>query len=171
MTGLRHYDNLGTARFLTFSCFRKRPVFSSDAACSVFLRRLSELRSCSRVKILGYVVMPDHVHLVLYPPDGLRLGLAIGQVKSLAAREILAFGGPPLAVGRASSAEIHKIWERRCYDHNCRTPETVREKIAYCHNNPVRRGLVSEPGEWEYSSFRWYAGEREVPLGIDAVEL
>ena len=62
------------------------------------------------------------------------------------------------------------VWNRRCYDHNCRDRDSVIEKINYCHNNPVKRGPVSEPGQWEWSSYRWYMGCRDVPLAIDDFE-
>jgi len=65
----------------------------------------------------------------------------------------------------------YQIFERRCYDHNCRTVEIVKEKILYCHKNPVTRGLVTSPEDWEWSSYRWYQGERDVPLAMDEVEL
>ena len=74
------------------------------------------------------------------PPDGLKLGLVIGELKSRMAKEFFADSGH-------QSREPRVYWQRRCYDHNCRSPETVREKINYCHTNPVKRGLVSEPDE------------------------
>ncbi len=46
------------------------------------------------------------------------------------------------------------LWQRRCYDRNCRTEEEVWEKVNYCHNNPVKRGLVSRPEDWQWSSCR-----------------
>jgi hypothetical protein len=60
--------------------------------------------------------------------------------------------------------------QRRCYDNNCRTSERVREKIEYCHNNPVVRKLVSAPGQWQWSSYNWYIGKRDVPIRIDTFE-
>gem|GEM_PF-6924353 len=55
----------------------------------------------------------------------------------------------------------------RCYDHNCRSSDKVTEKINYCHNNPVTRGLGSEPGQWRWSSYNWYMGQSDVPLEMD----
>ncbi len=59
---------------------------------------------------------------------------------------------------------------RRGYDHNCRARDTVLEKINYCHNNPVKRGLVSEPGEWRWSSYNWYAGVTDGPIEMDGID-
>jgi len=53
------------------------------------------------------------------------------------------------------------VWQRRFYDFVVRTEVKKREKLRYIHRNPVRRGLVLEPEQWAWSSFRWYAhGER-----------
>ena len=173
MTRLRHYDNLGTARFVTFSCYRRYPLLNEDTAALLFLIELGAIRTEHNIRILGYVLMPDHVHLVLYPPEEIRLGVVIGQMKARIVRAILAAWSergspvPEQLVVKNGGCRKHVIWQRRCYDHNCRTAEAVREKINYCHNNPVHRGLVSEPGEWRWSSYQWYAGKCDVPLAID----
>ena len=61
------------------------------------------------------------------------------------------------------------FWDKRCYDHNCRSPQTVVEKIRYCHNNPVTRGLVSDPAEWKWSSYNAQLGRPDVPLTVQPV--
>jgi putative transposase len=114
--------------------------------------------------------MPEHVHLVLLPPDGLGLGDAMGRFKSWTARQILndpEFRGIVLQRNDGSPA----LWQRRCYDHNCRTPEATNQKVEYCHYNPVRRGLVDHPSKWPWSSYNWYRDEEEVVLGIDGIEI
>jgi REP element-mobilizing transposase RayT len=102
---------------------------------------------------------------VVHPPDGLRVGLVIGEIKSKMARRYFA----ETPVGFKSAPRV--FWQRRCYDHNCRSVETVREKIDYCHKNPVRRGLVDEPGNWEWSSYNYYVGRSLTPLSMDRLEL
>jgi putative transposase len=167
MPRLRHYDSLGTARFVTVSCFQRHPLFRDGAIVTELLRHVSRLRTECGIRILGYVVMPEHVHLVLHPPDGLELGVVIGQLKGRSARALMPLIGGELYRSDARPAILH----RRCYDHNCRTVETVQEKIRYCHFNPVHRGLVSTTADWPWSSFRWYEGYRDVPLAIDDYDL
>ena len=118
----------------------------------------------------GYVIMPEHVHLVLHPPDNLKLGPMIGRVKSQSAGRIITEG--LMKLPRAcrlvrDGSERRVFWQPRCYDHNCRTPERGIEKINYCHKNPVVRGFVGEPGQWRWSSYNWYMGETDVPLAMD----
>jgi len=189
VTKLRHYDHLGTARFVTFSTYRREPLLTDDSIRRIIVEHLELVRRSFDVKLLSYVLMPEHVHLVIYPPDGLELGRVIGEMKSRSARAIFSQMGnppqaaikyppqavmkyPPQAVGhRSSKPEIDRsFWLKRCYDHNCRTPDTVREKIHYCHINPVKRGLVADPGDWYWSSYNWYTGGSDIPLEMDEFE-
>jgi putative transposase len=170
MPKLRHYDNLGMARFITFSTYRRRPILLVDEACLALAHEIDHMRKEMRIQLLGYVFMPDHVHLVLFPPANAELGKIIGQLKARSARNIgrvprivddlISFGDEPSV----------RVWQLRCYDHNCRSPLATREKIEYCHKNPVTRGLVKEPGEWRWSSYNWYQGVSVVPLEIDSIE-
>lgn len=171
MTLLRHYDNLGTVRFVTFSTFQRQPLLSSEPLVKPCLEEVGRLRIEHDIRILGYVIIPDHVHLVLHPPDDCALGRMIGQMKGRASRHMLRVleESDHLSTPRRGSDQP-AIWQRRCYDHNCRTVDTVREKINYCHNNPVTKGLVRDPGDWIWSSYRWYLGERSVPLEIDGFQ-
>ena len=165
MTRLRHYDDLGTARFVTFSCYYRLLSLNRPGVKEILVEELDRVRTRHRFRILGYVLMPEHVHLVLFPPEGMKLGLVIREIKSRSAKRYFATAkvAPPGAT--------RVFWQGRCYDHNCRTLETVREKIHYCHNNPVKRGLVSEPSLWRCSSFNWYQGGQDVPLVVDGMVL
>jgi len=165
MTQLHHYDNTGTARFITFSCFRRLPYLNHPEAKNILVEEIDRARNKHHLKLLAYVLMPEHVHLVLVPPEGTRIGYVIGEVKSRAAKRFFAASD----LTRAATNRV--FWEKRCYDHNCRTVDAVREKINYCHKNPVTRGLVSDPSEWMWSSFNWHEGQRDVPLRMDEVLL
>ena len=73
-------------------------------------------------------------------------------------------GAPPVLQGERSKRQF---WQRRFYDFNVSTQEKHVEKLRYMHRNPVKRGLVTEPGDWPWSSFRHYA-YREI--GVVEVE-
>lgn len=163
MPKLKHFDNTGTARFITFICYRKEPSLVDDLAKQILIRFIDQTRQKYKFKLLGYVIMPDHVHLVLHPLDGTPMGTVIGEIKSLSAREWF----KDKKFGTFKGRRV--FWQKRCYDHNCRTAEDVLDKIKYCHNNPVRRGLVQAPQNWEWSSCNWYLGKREVPLQMDSL--
>ena len=173
MTQLRHFDHLNTARFVTFSCYRRFRLLTPPAVIQVLIDELAVVRGRYGLRLYGYVVMPEHVHLVLWLPDTTKLGSVIGELKSKSARRILPLlldtHGRCIDRLRANRAgESRRVfWQIRCYDHNCRSPETVREKIEYCHKNPVTRELVKSPGEWKLSSYNWYAGRSDVPIAMD----
>ena len=101
----------------------------------------------------------------------------MGELKSLTAREILSTWKEKdykilsrLKIVRDGFGRF-AFWQRRYYDHNCRTQESVLEKINYCHSNPVRSGFTATPGEWRWSSYRWYNGQAGVVIEVDGVEM
>jgi len=94
---------------------------------------------------VGYVVMPEHIHMLVSEPIGSPLAKGIHALK--------------LSVSKLSRQ--HPFWQARYYDFNVFTAHKHVEKLRYIHRNPVRRGLVNHPEDWPWSSFRHYAtGER-----------
>ena len=93
------------------------------------------------MNVFGYVVMPTHVHMLVAEPDKASLSVAMQILKQ-----------------RFSKTRTEEfVWEPRYYDFNVRTEKKRIEKLRYIHRNPVRDGLVKEPDEWKWSSFRSYA--------------
>jgi len=174
---LHHYDNLGTARFVTFSCYHRRPLLTDVNRCHIFLEEVEHSRRKYGFALLGYVVMPNHVHLVIRPEEETKVGQIVGEIKSNSARRIgvllhrTGWHNHVLTPKMRDGENRFVFWQRRCYDHNCRTTETAKEKINYCHMNPVRAGLVDDPAKWEWSSYRWYAGCVDCVIKIDSVDL
>ncbi len=176
MPRLKHFDFLSTARFVTFTTYRRIRLLEIEPAMELFSKHINEFREKENVKIHGYVLMPEHVHLVLTPPDEMKLGPEIGKLKARCSHAILshwriqAISIPQRLNIEHEATGQAAFWQRRCYDHNCRTPEIVREKINYCHMNPVKRKLVILPEDWLYSSYRFYVGGIDVPVKIDPIE-
>jgi putative transposase len=164
MPRLKHYDSLGTARFVTFCCHHFDPYLLDPLACQILAMQIDAARAKHQFRLIGYVIMPEHVHLLLWPPDDMKLGLVIGEIKSRMARDYFA------SIGNESPGR-RVFWLKRCYDHNCRCTDVVVEKLNYCHNNPVTRGLVASPRDYTWSSFNWYEGRTDVPLQMDEVVL
>jgi putative transposase len=175
MTQLRHYDDSGLARFVTFACHKGYPLFTNPDIAQLFIDHLSALRSNQNIKIFAYVLMPEHVHLVLLPPENVKLGILIGQMKGRFARDVVQLWEqqgatvPKQLCNVEHGTRKHIIWKRRCHDHNCRNIEAVKTRIEYCHYNPVRRGLVKKPDAWKWSSCQWYMGKKDIPLEMDSL--
>ena len=167
MSKLRHYDYLETARFVTIAFFRNYRYFSEQSSRGIFIQELHAARRNHGLRLFGYVIMPEHVHLVVLPPKSLLLRPLIGQLKGRTARWICNLYRENNRKHLCRADGCPAVWERRCYDYNCRTVEDVREKIVYCHRNPVRRGLVNSPDEWLWSSYNWYRGSGKVLVDMD----
>jgi len=143
--GLVRYQRAGHFHFVTFSCYGRQPHLGSAAARDRFERSLETMRVRYDFVVAGYVVMPEHVHLLVSEPKSALLAKALQALKL------------SVAVQRWE----RPFWQVRYCDFNVYTPHKRSEKIGYMHRNPVKRGLVAEPGEWVWSSYRHYAtGER-----------
>lgn len=170
---LKHYDHDGRARFITFSTHHRLPLLTNKRYREIVIDAIRRAREAHKFRLLGYVIMPEHVHLVIVPGLEAHVGEIVGEIKMRSASAILelikASGqrvSPRLTVFR-NGIEKSVLWQRRCYDRNCRSDEEVWEKLNYCHNNPVKRGLVSGPEKWVWSSFRWYQGDPAAVLEMD----
>ena len=108
--------------------------------------------------VLGYVVMPEHFHLLVSEPQNGTPSIVMQAVKLSFARRIMGKSGRR---SRRQAclwpAEPLHVWQRRFYDFNVWSDRKRIEKLRYMHRNPVKRGLVLEPEQWRWSSFRFYA--------------
>ncbi|MGB8885777.1 MAG: transposase [Candidatus Korobacteraceae bacterium] len=161
--GLKRYQNTGDLHFITFSCYHREPFFATSSARRVFEETLEEVRRWYGVDIKGYVVMPEHVHLLLSEPERSSLRVVIQMLKQITAQKI----GPKLSDASQNSGR-RRFWQVRYYDFNVRTREKQIEKLRYLHRNPVKRGLVEKPEDWEWSSFRHYATGVEGVVEIES---
>jgi len=69
-----------------------------------------------------------------------------------------------------SDSRLPQFWQRRFYDFNVWTLKKKTEKLGYMHMNPVKRGLVTHPRDWPWSSYSFYEGEGEILIVIDPVD-
>ncbi|MHB1958296.1 MAG: REP-associated tyrosine transposase [Acidobacteriaceae bacterium] len=147
--GLVRHQKSGEFHFLTFSCYRRLPLLGTDAAYSIFEQELETIRLQYGFVVAGYVLMPEHVHLLIGEPRAASLAVALQVLKQQTSRKLKKPG-------------TVQFWQRRYYDFNVWTEEKSVEKLKYMHRNPVQRGLVAMPEGWRWSSFRHYAtGEQD----------
>jgi putative transposase len=152
--GLRRFQQTGQVHYITFSCYHRRPNLSSGHACATFVLALERVRRDYGLCVYGYVVMPEHVHLLLNEPEKNTFAQAIKSLKQGVARRL------------ALRAE-DSFWQARYYDFNVWSERKFVEKLRYIHRNPVKRGLVERPEDWAWSSFRHYeSGE----IGVVEIE-
>jgi putative transposase len=97
--------------------------------------------------VFGYVIMPEHVHLLVSEPSRAQLDRAIQALKTSVAKQ----------------SPQRPFWLPRYYDFNIHSEEKSKEKLHYLHRNPVTRGLVERPEQWKWSTFRHHhIGERGI---------
>jgi len=168
---LRRHDEWGHIHFVSVSCFRRLPFFRHESVRDAFVGRVAHVRRKHRIRWLGYVIMPEHVHLLVLPQ-------AVGAESPVSISTLL--HDLKAAGGRCCKEALRDVWRRhrtlgtrrldawatgtggrpfwkpRGYDFNIVDESKVIEKLGYMHGNPVQRGLVQRPDEWRWSSYRFY---------------
>jgi putative transposase len=153
-SGLRRRHGDGSSHFLTWSCWRQRALLGTARRRDCFLRILEQVRRRYRFVVEGYVVMPEHVHLLISEPERGTVATVMQVLKQRVAHRLLP---RPDRVQASLWVEEEHLWQKRYYDFNVWSARKRMEKLVYMHRNPVRRGLVASPELWAWSSFREYA--------------
>ena len=152
--GLTRFHHSGQSHFVTFCCYHRRRLFTTDASRQIFESALERVRRSFRLQVYGYAVMPEHVHLLLSEPQQDTLADALKSLKQGVARRLI--------------GDAEHFWQKRYYDFNIQNYPQFVEKLRYIHRNPVKRGLCERPEDWEWSSFRHYATSCEGRVEIES---
>jgi putative transposase len=152
--GLKRYQQTKQLHFVTFSCYERKPLLNSTQAKDLFLQALERTRRGYRFYVCGYVIMPEHVHLLVSEPERQSLDRALQAMKQSVARRLVGKG--------------EHFWFARYYDFNVWSEKKRVEKLRYIHRNPVTRGLVDRPEDWAWSSFRHYLGGEEGVVEVES---
>jgi len=166
MVTKRTFDREGHAHFVTFSCYRRRRLLDHDHAKKVVLGVLNSQLSRQAGRCVGFVVMPDHVHAVVWFPKPDQISHFMKQWKqrsSIHTKRLVR----SLLIRYAETFDLSEpVWQAGFYDFNLFTGRKMEEKLAYVHQNPVRAGLVRMPCEWPWSSARFYETGQSVGVPI-----
>ena len=171
---LKRYYGRQDLHFLTFSCDRRLPLLGTNGARDLFVRELSRVRVEHQFRLIGYVVMPEHVHLLISEPKKGTPSTALQVLKQRVSRKMRkpnrrASDGQ-LRLGFADdAAALRQFWQARFYDFNVYSLGKMKEKLNYMHANPVIRGLVEHPKDWPWSSWRNYVKKGEGLIAVDFV--
>jgi len=157
---LKRYQESKQSHFLTFSCYRRQQKFHEPCLRDLFVRCLEQTRVRFGMRVYGFVVMPEHVHLLVSEPEEDSLASAVQSLKLAVAKRAPAISRSVLAASL--------FWQKRYYDHNIPDHEKFVEKLRYIHHNPVMRGLVEKPEDWAWSSFRHYASSEAGVVEIES---
>lgn len=173
----RHTD--GHSHFVTFSCLGRRKFLESERSRDWLANAVAGCRAVHSFDLWGYVVMPEHVHLLLRPrageagisailqrikhPVGLRAANFVRtEVPDFAPKMTVRSrrGKPSLQFWQAGGGHDSEIW----------TDALLWVKLGYMHRNPVERELCALPTDWRWSSARWYEGDEDGPIAVDRLD-
>jgi putative transposase len=175
--GLQRLHESRQSHFVTFSCYHRQANFDSPEVYDLFLRGLEQMRQRFAMCIYGYVVMPEHVHLLVSEPGRAIAPPVCGHsLQANLESSVPQVRGRSLAANLGSLADamhdlklsftkqlhsetgfVGSFWQKRYYDRNVRDEREFVEKLRYLHRNPVQRGLVKAAADWKWSSSRHYA--------------
>jgi len=163
--------------YVTGVTFKRVPIFRSNHACSLFIDALATTRAKEPFKLIGYVLMPDHFHL-LANPLGLDISIVVGRLKGRAAAAILRWLRSEartmslrklILPAPLRSGQTHAVWMAEFSAVDIWSRKFIRQKLDYIHLNPVRAGLCDHPAKWHWSSYRAYLPHEPgtVPIEVD----
>ena len=169
---LHRYDESGHLHFWTISCYRRHQFFHDDGMKWIVIEALRKLQTSMGVCLIGYVIMPEHLHVLVYPHRRgddipIPIGKALQTFKQYLGRQgkerlrniwrqQKRLWSEPLNRWANGDFDKQDIMNTRGYDRNIFTERGLHEKLDYCHKNPITRGLVAGAADWKWSSYRFY---------------
>jgi len=170
-------NEANTFHYATMVTYNRATVFKSDHACRILVCTLQEVRERFPYKLVGYVLMPDHVHAIVNNASG-TISDWLRRVRGNSARETLAWLREDRHLQSLKKLALtppqkrnhtHAVWQKDPSVIDLWSPKFIRQKLNYLHLNPVRAGLCDHPADWKWSSYRAYLPHKpgDVPIEID----
>jgi putative transposase len=172
---LPKFNDTSYAHFVTTRTHGNYPYFRDKSLAKILQEEMEFYAKKYGFDLLGHVIMPDHLHLLVWWDVEAKPGLTISKImqgiKGSAARRIIDLvkgsSEHPLRLRRepmlsSTPKYVHKqnlryrLWQPGFYDFNIYSEEKLRGKLDYMHDNPVRAGLAPEPAKYRWSSYRDY---------------
>ncbi|MBW7989428.1 MAG: hypothetical protein FVQ84_05335 [Planctomycetes bacterium] len=170
----KRYNISGHAHELTFSCYRNQNFLLAERMCQWLIKSIERARKKHKFSLWAFVFMPDHVHLLINPIDGeYNISNILKDIKTDTARKTVKYlkENNPSALSKLSTGQQYRkyrFWQKGGgYDRNIIKENTLLDSVKYIHNNPVRKALVVEPGNWFYSSYNCWVNGIDEPIRID----
>ncbi len=168
------YNTPGDAHELTFSCFRRRKFLWKDRTREYVIRAVQNARDTHHFHLWAYVIMPEHVHMIIFSPDEkYDVSMIAKSIKQSVSRRAINY----LRRDNPTGLELLKTDQKNTpyrfwlagggYDRNVNTNSALEHMVHYTHNNPVRRGLVDDPAAWKWSSYNEWHHPGSGPLSLD----
>ena len=174
----KRYNIPGDAHHLTFSCYNRLPLLASDRTREWLGEAVERACAGQNIALWAYVFMPEHVHLLVRPREASydisRFLFAVKRPVAGRARMFLERWNQTEWLSRLTAEEgsrqVFRFWKPGGgFDKNIRERTAVAGLAGYIHANPVRRGLVDAPTEWQWSSAAWWISGETGPVEMSRV--
>ncbi|MBI3651258.1 MAG: transposase [Acidobacteria bacterium] len=163
--------------YATIVTHKRVQVFRRDKTCQFLIDAIAGAREKYPFKLIGYVIMPDHLHIIVNPLAH-NIGTVMKQIKGVSAHDIIEWlrvEGHEKSLAKLKLENPQKrshqyaMWLKEFFPVELWSLKFVQQKLQYIHNNPVRAGLCNHPAEWKWSSYRAYFPHEpgSVPIEID----
>ena len=172
---VKHHNIAGDAHFLTFSCYRRYQLLSRDRSRLWLIDSRESARNRHGFHLWAWVIMPEHVHVLLWMPDAeMEADKILASIKKPVSHKAVRYlkqHAPSflkkLTVVNANRT-YHRFWQPGAgWDENLFNPPAIHNAIQYIHDNPVRRRLVEKATDWPWSSARDWAGIGHPCIQVD----
>jgi putative transposase len=169
---LRRVTGRGDLHFITFCCYQRRALLGTVQARNLAVQILGDVRARYGFALVGYVIMPEHVHLLIGESPAVSPAKVVQVFKQRVSRRMrekeCEEKQQSASQFNEEEAELRRFWQRRYYDFNVFTRAKLKEKLNYMHANPVREKQVEHSRDWPWSSWSFYE-TGEGLLKMDAV--
>lgn len=168
--------NSGALYFITSTIVEWIPVFTTEPYFTIITESLGYCRAHKQLKLFAYVILDNHLHLIVDAPDLAQVLQSFKRHTATAIVHLAETGNRAWLLNQFAyyrkkykSTSQHQVWQEGFHPQRIDNNAMLNQKIDYIHDNPVRRGLVSAPEHWRYSSARNYVLEDQAVLEIDAL--
>ena len=158
------------AHFVTFSVYRRRQLLDHDHPKRIVLGVLNSLLIETASRCVGFVLMPDHVHAVLWFPQTGQLSRFMHEWKRRSSLNIRKWYREAAPHYTSEFGEGDRFWQPKYYSFEIFSRQKLEEKLTYMHLNPVRKGFVDRAADWKWGSAGWYEDRRTVGVPIEWVD-
>ena len=171
-----HFDIEGHVYYITTVVYNRLPIFARPSFVIPLIDSLNFYRYKRTFKLMGYVIMPDHIHLLIWPFGQSPMNDIMRDFKKFTAVRIIrqadvearadwltAFA----TAGAETNRSDNKVWQDSYWDSNVYSDRYLRQKLNYMHRNPLRASLVEQPEDYPYSSYRNYMMGDDSLIEID----
>jgi putative transposase len=175
---VKHFDEPCHVHELTFSCYQRLPLLAEDRHKALLSQAVDAAMVGTRFHLVGFVYMPEHLHLIVFPLDECSkvsaLLYAIKRPFSYRVKQDMVLRRDPrlaaLQVIERPGKPVFRFWqEGPGYDRNLTRLDSVIQALEYAHANPVRRALCTCPAEWRWSSWHFYHAAGTIYAGLPMI--